>query len=191
MNQFVAEQIDNFQRFVFGNFFLLSYSLTENFDRLAVKTTVTMPPTTEKKSASWFKIRNKENKNKNTIVMDSPSKDLNNFDATASNPDATNASGSAIESLLLNKQTIQEKVKALGLDFFSEDFEGVTASSIQCLACETTTEQKETMIDLSVPITENMETHELTDSFIQVSFSSRIVYIFIMNFVTIIPHFFF
>lgn len=103
--------------------------------------------------------------------MDSPSKDSNSFDAAASNSDATNASGSAIESLLLNKQTIQEKIKALGLDFFSEDFEGVTASSIQCLACETTTEQKETMIDLSVPITENMETHELTDSFIQVGFS--------------------
>lgn len=130
-----------------------------------------MPPTTEKKSAYWFKIRNKENKNKNTVVMDSPSKDSNSFDATASNPDSTNASGSAIESLLLNKQTIQERIKALGLDFFSEDFEGVTASSIQCLACETTTEQKETMIDLSVPITENMETHELTDSFIQVSSS--------------------
>lgn len=130
-----------------------------------------MPHTSEKKSASWFKIRNKENKNKNTVVMDSPSKDSNSFDAATSNPDATNASGSALESLVLNKQTIQEKLKALGLDFFSEDFEGVTASSIQCLACETTTEQKETMIDLSVPITENMETHELTDSFIQVSLS--------------------
>lgn len=77
--------------------------------------------------------------------------------------------GSFVETLLISKQTIQEKIKALGLDFFSEDFEGVTASSIQCLACETTTSTKETMIDLAVPITENMEAHELTDSFIQVS----------------------
>lgn len=76
--------------------------------------------------------------------------------------------GSFVETFLISKQTIQEKIKALGLDFFSEDFEGVTASSIQCLACETTTEQKETMIDLAVPITENMDTHELNDSFIQV-----------------------
>lgn len=89
--------------------------------------------------------------------------------ATDAASDKNACAGSFVETLLISKQTIQEKIKALGLDFFSEDFEGVTASSIQCLACETTTEQKETMIDLAVPITENMEAHELTDSFIQVS----------------------
>lgn len=68
-----------------------------------------------------------------------------------------------------SKEEIQEKIKAMGLDFFSEDFEGVTVSSTRCLSCETVTEQKETMIDLSVPITDNMETVEQPNLFIQVS----------------------
>lgn len=139
-------------------------------------------PIVEKKTTLFKKRRETKNK---AIVMDSPSKDSNSFDSVTITPDGSvgandknggigasigggSGSGSAADTLL-NKQTIQEKIKALGLNFFSEDFEGVTASSIQCLACETTTEQKETMIDLSVPITENMETHELNDNFIQVN----------------------
>lgn len=137
-------------------------------ERTATKTPANIPPTNERKSV-WFK-RRKEDKNK-AIVTDSPSKDSNCIDSNSAADVASDKNacgGSFVETLLISKQTIQEKIKALGLDFFSEDFEGVTASSIQCLACETTTEQKETMIDLAVPITENMETHELNDSFIQV-----------------------
>lgn len=150
------------------------YRFTEKIDHSAAKTPVNIPPANERKSV-WFK-RRKEDKNK-VIVTDSPSKDSNNCISDSNNAaivtdaasDKNACGGSFVETLLISKQTIQEKIKALGLDFFSEDFEGVTASSIQCLACETTTEQKETMIDLAVPITENMETHDLNDSFIQVS----------------------
>lgn len=72
-------------------------------------------------------------------------------------------------------EKICEKIKKLGLDFFTEDFEGVTVSSTKCLSCETVTEQKETMIDLSVPITgyENMDTIENSNLFIQVSSGIR------------------
>lgn len=133
------------------------------------KAPANIPPTTERRTG-WFK-RRKEDKNK-LIVTESPSKDGSNCIDSNSAADVASdknaCGGSFVETFLISKQTIQEKVKALGLDFFSEDFEGVTASSIQCLACETTTEQKETMIDLAVPITENMDTHELNDSFIQV-----------------------
>lgn len=155
--------------FLFFGFHQYTNRLTENPDRTTTKTPVNIPPANERKTV-WFK-RRKEDKNK-VIVTDSPSKDSNCIDASSAATDAASdknaCGGSFVETLLISKQTIQEKIKALGLDFFSEDFEGVTASSIQCLACETTTEQKETMIDLAVPITENMETHELNDSFIQV-----------------------
>lgn len=76
--------------------------------------------------------------------------------------DGSEASPTSVESVL-------DKIRELGIDFFSEDFEGVTKASTLCLSCETITNQEETMLDLSVPITENMETHELDESFIQVS----------------------
>lgn len=54
----------------------------------------------------------------------------------------------------------EEKVQKLESDFFSDDFEGVTVSTTKCLSCETETEQKETMIDLAIPISG----HESLDS---------------------------
>lgn len=51
-----------------------------------------------------------------------------------------------------DKDRILERIKKLGLDFFSEDFEGVTVASTKCLTCETVTEQKETMINIAVPV---------------------------------------
>lgn len=138
-----------------------------------MKAPTLVQPVAEKKT-NWFK-RRKEDKTKN-IPIDSPSKEANSSDSNSVH-DATNdknVTGSADnETLLCNKQNIQEKIKALGLDFFTDDFIGITASTIQCLACETTTEQRETMIDLSVPITDNMETHEPSESFIQVSGNSH------------------
>lgn len=70
-----------------------------------------------------------------------------------------------------NMEKVNEKIKKMGVDFFTEDFEGVTCSSTKCLSCETITEQKETMIDLSVPITgyENMDQLDDPNLFIQVS----------------------
>ncbi|XP_058444529.1 uncharacterized protein LOC131426102 [Malaya genurostris] len=55
-------------------------------------------------------------------------------------------------SAALDQQLVRERVHALGLDFFRDDFEGVTVSKTKCLACETCTEQKETMIDIAIPI---------------------------------------
>lgn len=139
---------------------------------MTVKQVVNTQPATEKKT-NWFK-RRRDDKNK-TLTIESPSKDSGSFDSTASVNDANDRLGAATASStepFMSKDMVRDKIKALGLDFFSKDFEGVTASSIQCLACETTTEQKETMIDLAVPITENMETSELSDSFIQVSCAS-------------------
>lgn len=148
--------------------FLIKHSSIEKVDRPVVKP----PPlaTQPEKKIFGFVKRRKEDKTKN-IPIDSPSKDANNSDSnSAYESTEQNVVGSSDnESVLCNKQTIQEKIKTLGLDFFSEDFEGITASSIQCLECETTTEQRETMIDLSVPITDNMEMHETNETFIQVS----------------------
>lgn len=49
-------------------------------------------------------------------------------------------------------ESCAEKSPKLESDFFSGDFEGVTVSTTKCLSCETETEQKETMIDIAIPI---------------------------------------
>lgn len=113
--------------------------------------------------------------------MDSPSKESRNSSETASASNAASAAAtSASAQPMVNGTTdsgasptsaesVLDKIRELGIDFFSEDFEGETKASTLCLSCETTTEQTETMLDLSVPITENMETHDMDESFIQVS----------------------
>lgn len=74
-----------------------------------------------------------------------------------------------------DKERISEKIKKLGLDFFTEDFEGITVSTTKCLSCETVTEQKETMIDIAVPISGygNTDMEDKTHSFIQNSCITR------------------
>lgn len=57
------------------------------------------------------------------------------------------------KSATLDDAIIRDRVQALGLDFFRDDFEGVTVAKTKCLECETCTEQKETMIDIAIPIT--------------------------------------
>ncbi|XP_039953448.1 uncharacterized protein LOC120770229 [Bactrocera tryoni] len=64
-------------------------------------------------------------------------------------------------SALKDKERLAEKIRELGLDFFSEDFEGVTISTTKCLSCETVTEQKESMIDIAVPVP--ISGYDLTD----------------------------
>uniref|UniRef100_A0A336MD53 CSON014339 protein n=1 Tax=Culicoides sonorensis TaxID=179676 RepID=A0A336MD53_CULSO len=69
-----------------------------------------------------------------------------------------------------DKQKMKENVcKLFGLNFFCEDFEGVTVSSIKCLTCEHVKTLKEKMIDISVPITghENPESMNNPQSFFQ------------------------
>ncbi|XP_055375900.1 ubiquitin carboxyl-terminal hydrolase 1 isoform X2 [Condylostylus longicornis] len=71
-----------------------------------------------------------------------------------------------------NKEHLAEKIKKLGLDFFSQYFEGITVSTTKCLSCETITEQKETMIDIAVPIS-GYENADCSGSFIQNSCITR------------------
>lgn len=83
-----------------------------------------------------------------------------------------------------DKDRIVERIKKLGLDFFSEDFEGVTVASTKCLTCETVTEQKETMINIAVPVPSSGYdcadyAQDKSNCFIQVSFQD-----FLMHFET-------
>lgn len=156
-------------------------STVDQVDRQIVKP-VPSPPQAivEKKSVIWFGKKRKDDKTKSTRV-DSPSKESRNSSETASTSSAASAvATSASAQPMVNgtadsgasptsAESVLDKIRELGIDFFSEDFEGVTKASTLCLSCETTTEQTETMLDLSVPITENMETHDMDESFIQVS----------------------
>lgn len=73
-----------------------------------------------------------------------------------------------------DKEKIDETIKRLGLDFFTEDFEGITLSTTKCLTCETVSEQKETMIDISIPLANNDNNQQLDPQlFFQVSFPLR------------------
>lgn len=74
--------------------------------------------------------------------------------------DAADQLASLKSALLANSKAatfddaiVRDRVQALGLDFFRDDFEGVTVAKTKCLECETCTEQKETMIDIAIPIT--------------------------------------
>lgn len=115
---------------------------------------------------SFFQKRSKEDKSKQNHI-DSMSK--YSHDSMAHNSAVTNDHEDSQHDKDKLNQKISERIKQLGLDFFTEDFEGVTVSSTKCLSCETITEQKETMIDLSVPITgyENIDTTSNPDLFIQ------------------------
>ena len=81
-----------------------------------------------------------------------------------------NSLNSVTNSESCDKVKINETIKRLGLDFFCEDFEGVTLSTTKCLTCETVTEQKETMIDISIPLANNDNNQPLDPQlFFQVS----------------------
>lgn len=84
----------------------------------------------------------------------------------------SSSSPSSLALLLKDKQRLEERIRELGLDFFNEDFEGITVSTTKCLSCETITEQKETMIDIAVPVPQaGYDSNDYMDrpsSFIQV-----------------------
>ncbi|XP_055924007.1 ubiquitin carboxyl-terminal hydrolase 1 [Eupeodes corollae] len=88
--------------------------------------------------------------------------------------DSKNASPSGDDEVMpiKDKERLAEKIKKLGLDFFTEDFEGMTVSTTKCLSCETVTEQKETMIDIAVPVPISGYT-DTSNSFIQNSCITR------------------
>lgn len=60
-----------------------------------------------------------------------------------------------------NNEKINEAIKRLGLDFFCKDFEGITLFTTKCLTCETVTEQKETMVDIAIPISHDNSTQPI------------------------------
>ena len=130
-------------------------------------TTQTAPASTNSTSRfSFFRKKKPDEKSKQQQKQNDHF-DSKNVNANHVNAITTNHNDHSIENNSIdlndamspsdNKTTkrneqINEKLKKIGLDFFTEDFEGVTVSSTKCLICETVTEQKETMIDLSVPI---------------------------------------
>lgn len=152
-------------------------SAVDQVDRQIVNPTPPPPqPTVEKKK--WFPKRRKEEKTKN-LRVDSPSKEsrAHSESATTSNAASSAVAGAAImngatgcDVSPTSAESVLDKIRELGIEFFSEDFEGICKASTLCLTCETTTEQDENMLDLSVPITENMD--ELDESFIEVSHTS-------------------
>lgn len=119
----------------------------------------------------------KSKTNRNDVPSkDNDARDVNNQKSgSISNIDDELMCGQDKEKKL---EKVNEKIKKMGVDFFTEDFEGITCSSTKCLSCETITEQKETMIDLSVPITgyENIDQQEDPNLFIQVSLCHLVIY---------------
>lgn len=125
----------------------------------------------------------KHNKNSKT-TPDSPLKDNNS--QSSDTVDASQSTTNSLKNLSIDedvqlsqsqqqqsndKEKIIDKIKKLGFDFFTEDFEGITVSTTKCLSCETITEQKESMIDIAVPISgqENMDAIDKPHLFFQVS----------------------
>lgn len=134
-----------------------------------------MQTTSQRKSMvqSLFRKLSKDDKskiNRNDVpIKDADAKETTNQKSgSISNFDDELMCGHEKEK---NLEKVNEKIKKMGVDFFTEDFEGVTCSSTKCLSCETITEQKETMIDLSVPITGDVNMDQIDDPnlFIQVS----------------------
>ncbi|XP_055704991.1 ubiquitin carboxyl-terminal hydrolase 1 isoform X2 [Phlebotomus papatasi] len=114
------------------------------------------------------KSKRKDDKSKLIKPPESPSRD-NLINDALDSANAKNKGKIPEEDSQEQKEKLDEKIKMMGLDFFCEDFEGITVSTTKCLTCETETEQKETMIDISVPISgqETMETMENPQLFFQ------------------------
>ncbi|GAB0099146.1 uncharacterized protein DMENIID0001_149860 [Sergentomyia squamirostris] len=137
----------------------------------------TPPQTTSINSAPSFKAilnnftrksKRKDDKSKVIKAPESPSRD-NLINDTLDSAIVKSKNKLPEEESQEQREKLNEKIKKMRLDFFCEDFEGITVSTTKCLTCETETEQKETMIDISVPISgqETMETMENPQLFFQ------------------------
>jgi ubiquitin carboxyl-terminal hydrolase 1 len=125
---------------------------------------LTSPPNSIQNSTQSIKsIFSRKIKRKETLKSKngSPMKEVNSEMSSIEESGEVNNVKSSLHSItnescesngLDEKEKIDETIKRLGLDFFSEDFEGITLSTTKCLTCETVTEQKETMIDISIPL---------------------------------------
>lgn len=125
---------------------------------------LTSPPNSVQTSQSIKSIFSRKIKRKDTLKTKngSPMKEINSEMTAIEETAETNNIKSSLNSItnescdsngvVDEKEKIDETIKRLGLDFFTEDFEGITLSTTKCLTCETVTEQKETMIDISIPL---------------------------------------
>ena len=76
-----------------------------------------------------------------------------------------------------NNEKVNEAIKRLGLDFFCKDFEGITLFTTKCLTCETVTEQKETMVDIAIPMSHESLTQPIDPQlFFQVRHSLSLLF---------------
>jgi ubiquitin carboxyl-terminal hydrolase 1 len=124
---------------------------------------LTSPPNSVQSSQSIKSIFSRKIKRKDTLKSKngSPMKEINTEMTSIEESSETGIVKSSLSSVtnescdsngVDDKEKVDETIKRLGLDFFSEDFEGITLSTTKCLTCETVTEQKETMIDISIPL---------------------------------------
>lgn len=169
--------------------------LEEARDELAPMPPTTAPSTIIASYSKLFSRKSKRKKSDDEKAPDSPSKSAadptSESAATAAPPpDQQTVSPTTdqkpedlAKNLLLkllsgsgedfsDREKLKKAVcKQLGLNFFCEDFEGVSVSSIKCLTCETVRNCEETMIDISVPITghENPDSMSNPQMFFQVS----------------------
>jgi hypothetical protein len=126
------------------------------------------------KSIFARKIRRKDTMKSNGMnspikenVVDNGSIDEETIDGN--NVNKSESDNSSVDS----SDKINEVIKRLGLDFFCKDFEGITLFTTKCLTCETVTEQKETMIDIAIPISHDTLSQPIDpQSFFQVRISS-------------------
>lgn len=103
------------------------------------------------KSIFSRKIRRKDTM-KNNGGISSPIKENVNDNAAGEEEPPADAKVNAEAAAVDNNEKVNEAIKRLGLDFFCKDFEGITLFTTKCLTCETVTEQKETMVDIAIPM---------------------------------------
>lgn len=94
----------------------------------------------------------KENVVDNVTIEEEPS-----VESKEQRENKVNSEASSLDS----NEKVNEAIKRLGLDFFCKDFEGTTLFTTKCLTCETVTEQKETMVDIAIPISHDNSTQPI------------------------------
>lgn len=132
---------------------------------------LTSPPSTGNSSQSLKSLFSRKIRRKDTMKsnggMSSPIKE-NIVDSVTVEEEPSEESKEQKENKVNNEassadsnEKVNEAIKRLGLDFFCKDFEGITLFTTKCLTCETVTEQKETMVDIAIPISHDNSTQPI------------------------------
>lgn len=145
---------------------------------------------TKTKTKPASPIKDKENCQQQSDAIETTSFKCSSNNSLNNNISNNNFHSSNSDSIIemndisnAEKEKFYEKIKNLGLNFFREDFEGITLSKTKCLTCETVTEQKETMIDIQIPIpVENSKETENPQLFFQVKSFSQHYHIVSINY---------